>query len=623
MPMISQLPVATGLAASDAVPVSQSGVARAVSVGNLLAGTQPAILTPTGTLLGRRSLGTGGPEEIALGSGLTLNDGTLDVGYGMFASLETIGAVSQGGRLIAVEDGHLKVVSSESVHASYTAGEHIEIDSAGVISAIWPEGTSSASPSNWGIDTTGTTTLTSVAADDVLPVLHKGIISSVTYGKLLNGRTVGQLQPAGAVSDGDHILVSQDGSVMARQNLSGIWQWVSTKIVSLRLPIVELTTDTTLDATVHNGRVLVCTAPVTITSVSMNIGSGFHCEIVNLSSGDVSLASPIVTAAGVGTVPAGSAAVVRSMSCSLETILYASGFANSAGSAVPGKVVNLHQTSISTSGVSVAWDAPASGPAALGYTLEIRQVGTAAWSLRGDGITETSFAIVGLVPGLSYEVVVMANNSAGRGALSSILNVSVPVGQLAPGSVSNLSATPQSASSVSVGWSAPVSGGAPTSYTVQYRASGSNTWSHSIPNIVGVALVVNDLTPATTFEFRVYALNDGGAGPPTTPIVATTFPQSGAAVSIAWNLVPVGSYSSGGGSIGVNARVQPADASVRFGFSTSSVVGPAIWTSGIHVNTDFWAAYVPTPSASGIWYAWAQGLDGSATMVHPTPFSVT
>ena len=623
MPLISQLPVAIGLAASDAVPVSQSGVARAVSVGNLLGGTQPAILASSGTLLGRRSLGTGGPEEIALGSGLTLNDGTLDIGEGMFASLETIESVSQGGRLVAVEDGRLKAVAPGVMQASYTAGEHIEIDSTGVISAIWPEGTSSASSSNWGIGATGTATLTSVAVDDLLPVLHKGTLGAVTYGQLLNGRTVSQLEPAEEVNDGDLILVSQDGSVMARQNFSAIWQWVSEKLVSVRLPIVELTADTTLDTTVHNGRVLVCTAPVTITPVLMNIGSGFHCEIVNLSSGDVSLAYLIVTAAGGAAVSAGAAATVRSMSCSLGTILYASGFGSSVNSAVPGKVMNLRQTAILTSTVSVAWDAPPSDSAILGYALETRQVGTASWTIRGDGITATSFTIVDLVPGLSYEVVVMASNSAGRGALSSVLNVSVPVGQLAPGMVTGLLATPQSASSVSLSWSAPTSGGAPTSYTVQYRASGASSWSHSIPNIVTVTLVVSDLTPATTFDFRVYAMNDGGAGPPTESAVATTFPLAGAVASIVWNLVPVGAYSSGGGSLGVNARVQPADASIRFGFSTSSVLGPVAWTAGIHVNTDFWAAYVPTPSASGTWYAWAQGLDGSATIVHPTPFTVT
>lgn len=623
MPMISQLPVAIGLAASDAVPVSQSGVARAIPVGALLAGTQPAILTSSGTLLGRRSLGTGGPEEIVVGSGLTLNDGTLNVDDGMFASLETVGSVSPGSRLIAIEDGRLKAVLPEGTNLSYTAGTHIEIDSSGVISAIWPEETLPGSFPHWGVGGAGTPTVASVAVDDLLPVLHNGTLGVVTYGQLLNGRTVDQLQPATEVNDGDHFLVAQGGSVMARQNFAGVWQWISEKLTSVRMPIVELTVNTTLDATVHSGRILVCTEEITITPVLMNLSSGFHCEVVNLSAGGVVLADPIVTAAGVGVLPAGAAATVRSIACSLGVILYASGFGDNSGSLTPDRVMNLRYTDISMSAVSVAWDAPVSGAAVAGYTLETRPVGTAAWTIRGDGVTATSFAILGLVPGLSYEIVVTANNSAGRGVRSSALMVAIPNGQQAPGLVTGLTATPQSSSSVSVSWSAPISGGAPTSYTMQYRTSGSSTWSHSIPSIAAMALLVSDLTPGTTFEFRTYAMNDGGAGPPTPVVAATTFPQAGAVASITWNLVGVGSYSSGVGSIGLNARVQPADASIRFGFSTSAVVAPVTWVVGLHVNTDFWAAYVPTPAAAGIWYSWVQGSDGSATVVHPTPFTVT
>lgn len=623
MPMISQLPVAIELAASDAVPVSQSGIARAVSVGSLLAGTQPAIRASSGTLLGRRSLGAGGPEEIAVGAGLTLNQGTLDIGDGLFEALETIESISSEGRLLAVEDGRLKAVSSKVEHGLYTAGKHIEIDPSGVISAIWPDGTSSSNLSSWPLSVENAINLLTVASDDALPVVHKGTLGTVTYEKLLNGRTIDQLQQAAAVSDGDQILVSQGDAIMVRQNFSAVWHWLSEKTPSVRMPVVELSTDTTLDPTVHNGRLLVCTAEVTITPVVLNAGSGFHCEIVNLSSGDVLLASPIVTASGGRTVPAGAAAMVRSMSCSLGTIVYASGFGAIAGTAAPGKVMNLRQTEISISAVSVGWDIPGASEAVSGYTLQTRQVGTAAWTIRGDGITVTSYTIIGLVPGLSYEVAVAANNAGGRGALSSILNVAIPVGLLAPGIVTGLSASPQSSSSVSVSWSAPASGGTPATYTVQYRVSGSGIWGYSIPNVSATTLVVNDLVPGTAFEFRVYALNDGGAGPPTASAVAMTFPQAGAVASIAWNLAPVGSYSSGVGSIGVNARVQPADASIRFGFSTSSVVAPDVWVSGIHVNTDFWAAYVSTPGSSGTWYAWAQGLDGSATMIHPIPFTVT
>jgi hypothetical protein len=41
------------------------------------------------------------------------------------------------------------------------------------------------------------------------------------------------------------------------------------------------------------------------------------------------------------------------------------------------------------------------------------------------------------------------------------------------------------------------------------------------------------------------------------------------------------------------------------------------------VNTDLWGQYMPTPATAGTWYVWAEGTDGSATTIYPTPFTVT
>jgi hypothetical protein len=57
MPTISQLPSSAQVTASDEIPVSQAGTTHAVTVGTLLASTQPAVISPSGTLLGRISIG--------------------------------------------------------------------------------------------------------------------------------------------------------------------------------------------------------------------------------------------------------------------------------------------------------------------------------------------------------------------------------------------------------------------------------------------------------------------------------------------------------------------------------------------------------------------------------------
>ncbi|MGE0224657.1 MAG: fibronectin type III domain-containing protein [Acetobacteraceae bacterium] len=620
MPLISQLPSATGAEAADTVPISQGGVAKAVSVGNLLAGVQPAILTARGTLLGRKSLGEGGPEEIAVGAGLVLNEGTLAAAGGDLTALTPISVVTSGDRMIVVSEGALKLAPVDLPHDVYSAGEHITIDDHGVISAAWP-----------GDETGGSYSLTSfsnlpilltASALDRVPIEHDGTIHAVSHAGFLNGRTIDQVQSAGDPSDSDTLLVGQGGSVMLRQSLGAIWHWMTSRLSALRIPVVEVSTDTTLDATVHNGRILACIAPITLGVVLGNLGSGFHCEIVNLSSGDLMLDSAIMSASGSHVVPPCQVALVRCVMTSAGTTAYAAMIGGTVGPLPPGAPANLSLVSLSGNAAQVTWDPPTSGGSVAGYVLHRRTAETSAWAIVADGATGSSFTFEGLVQGINYEVAVAATNVAGRSVLSNILQIAVPSGAASPGVVTNLSATTQGTSSILLTWGVPTNGGAPTSYTVQYRQSGVPTWSNSVAGVAATTLTVSSLTPGTTYELRVFAMNEGGAGPATAPVSATTLPLTGAVTSVAWNLVPAGPYTAGVGSIGVNARIQPADAAVHFGFSQSLAQRPSEWTAGIHVNTDFWAAYVPTPPNSGSWYAWVEGTDGSAATPYSTPFAV-
>jgi hypothetical protein len=59
------------------LPASQAGIVRSVTRAQLLAGTQPALNLPTGTLLGRVSVAVGAPETITIGQGLSLTGGSL------------------------------------------------------------------------------------------------------------------------------------------------------------------------------------------------------------------------------------------------------------------------------------------------------------------------------------------------------------------------------------------------------------------------------------------------------------------------------------------------------------------------------------------------------------------
>ncbi|MDE2197904.1 MAG: right-handed parallel beta-helix repeat-containing protein [Rhodospirillales bacterium] len=77
MPTLQQLPLASIVYPTDEVPISQNGTTEIATVQTLLASTQPAMTLASGTLLGRVSVGPGGPEPVAVGAGLTIAAGAL------------------------------------------------------------------------------------------------------------------------------------------------------------------------------------------------------------------------------------------------------------------------------------------------------------------------------------------------------------------------------------------------------------------------------------------------------------------------------------------------------------------------------------------------------------------
>ena len=230
----------------------------------------------------------------------------------------------------------------------------------------------------------------------------------------------------------------------------------------------------------------------------------------------------------------------------------------------------------------------------------------------------------GLTAATSYDIVVQAINAAGTGSSSSILTVTTAASpQLAvPAQVTGLAATPASSSSMQLTWSAQTGTGAATSFTVQYRVTGSSTWTSSVAGISGTATTISGLMAATSYDFSVVGVNASGSGPVSSSVTAATEAASGSVSSITWNLLPNGPYTHASGSIGVNAQVSPASAAIQFGFSLSATTPPTSWTAAILVNTNLWGAYVPTPPTAGTWYVWAEGTDGSCSTVSPTPFVV-
>jgi hypothetical protein len=559
MPTISQLPVAPSVAAGDTVPISQDGAAHSVSVGTLLSATQPAIVVDQGTLLGRTSLGPGGPEQIAVGNGLILNASTLQVALATGAS------------------------SGASVRTLPLT--------------------------------------TNPVAQDLFGINQSGTDRAITYATLINGQTIDAAQPATAVSDGDTFWVAQGSNTMVSQTFSAVWPWIASKLVSFKSPVIEVRTNTTLDGTIHNARLLVCSQPIALTPIPANMGNGFQCDIVNLSSGSVTLAGSAISSTGVSALAPGQAATLRCLTYSGGTVVYA--FMGNGSLAVPGQVSALSSSIQTSDSIALNWIAPGSGAIATGYIVEYRPTGTSGWSVVNQAITATTYTVLGLTPTTSYDFCVLAANSVGSGNGSSVLTVfTASVGNL-PGTVIGLTTSNATPSSLQLNWQAPTSGTAPTSYTIQYRATGGTTWTGTIAGVSGSSRIVSGLNANTAYDFGVIAVAASGSVSLSAIATGSTTSQSGSVTSIVWNVAPSGSYTRGSGAIGVNVHVAPSTAAVQFGFANSATAAPSSWTAGSFVNTDLWGAYVPTPATAGTWYAWAAGTDGSAPTSYATPFMVS
>lgn len=161
-----------------------------------------------------------------------------------------------------------------------------------------------------------------MAATDLVGISQNGGDRSISLGNLLAARAIDAAVAAGAASDNDAFWTAQGSGPMSRQTLAAVWGWITSKLPGYRLPVVELTADTVLDASVHNGRVLVCSRPLTLSPGPASRVSGFNCEVQAIAA--VTFAGGITGASG---VVAGGSAKIRAFSYSGGDIVSATAWA--------------------------------------------------------------------------------------------------------------------------------------------------------------------------------------------------------------------------------------------------------------------------------------------------------
>ena len=100
----------------------------------------------------------------------------------------------------------------------------------------------------------------SVGASDLVPIGQNGSTVAVAYSTLLDAETIDQLNSANPAADTDTFFTGQGSNVMGRQTLAAVWALIASHLPSWHRNVVELTTNTTLDGSVHNNAVLILRA---------------------------------------------------------------------------------------------------------------------------------------------------------------------------------------------------------------------------------------------------------------------------------------------------------------------------------------------------------------------------
>ena len=186
MPTITQLPIASGVSAADELPLSQSGATRSVRVDALLASTQPLIAAPTGSLLGRVSLGAGQPEPIAPGAGLALQGPVLSATGTDHLDFTPSSGLQAGDEVVVNSQGQPKRMQATLLRELFIPGAGVTIGADGTISApgtVGPVGPQGA-PGPAG-SVSNATPLPSAEGTDHVAVSRSGSDGSVQLGALL------------------------------------------------------------------------------------------------------------------------------------------------------------------------------------------------------------------------------------------------------------------------------------------------------------------------------------------------------------------------------------------------------------------------------------------------------
>ncbi len=194
----------------------------------------------------------------------------------------------------------------------------------------------------------------------------------------------------------------------------------------------------------------------------------------------------------------------------------------------PDAPASLAAEAEGSSRINLEWSRPPSngGSPIVGYRIEVSSDAGESWAtlVAHTNSTATSFSHTGLTFATTRHYRVSAINAVGRSPVSRVAFARTHA--ILPGPPSNLRATPNGSSRIDLTWQAPASdGGSPiTGYRIRALKQGDGTWSTLVDNTASASTAYSHegLVAASTWHYRVQAINEVGMGPETQRATATT-----------------------------------------------------------------------------------------------------
>ena len=254
---------------------------------------------------------------------------------------------------------------------------------------------------------------------------------------------------------------------------------------------------------------------------------------------------------------------------------------------VPSAPRNLSATA-ENGQVSLSWQAPATGTPVIEYEYKFDTYDNGTWQTwKITGSTSTSYTVTGLTNETLYAFLVRARNAGGAGTQSTKVTAT-PTAITVPTKPRNLTAAMTTNGYIRLDWSVPADNGGSsiTDYEYCIDTYDDGSWgSWGTTGDTSTDEYFTEYSDATTYAFKIRAVNSAGAGPASDKAVITTpttitspsAPQNfsadpgNASVSLSWSAPS----DDGGGTITYQ---------YRYGISGSTYNGWSSEQSSTSVN---------------------------------------